>query len=155
MNDIETVDQSITIAAVVFCGMNKTKWDIEITGDKPYFYLNTIGATEGEYVLVGSTGWNVVKVLRLIPTTHVNALAKVTACLIGHVQYDADQVSGASKKLLEFQLRTSEQRLQKQIDKEIDDMDDVVEELRAQIGARRRKVAKPIEYPSTNPDDDF
>jgi hypothetical protein len=149
MNDIQTVDPNLCISAVVFCEMNKRNMEIEIKGDKPYFYLNTIGAIEGEYVIVGSTGWNVVLVLRNVKPDHVEALSKVTACLLGKVQYDANLVKDANKRLLEFQARTSVQRLQKMVDKELEgDLEEIKEVLKKELLSRSRGRAKstPIDF---------
>lgn len=136
MNDVQKTDDTVNIAAVVFMKMNDKRELVIGTREdqqpKPYFYLNIVGAVENDLCLVGSTGWNLVKVLRIIPTTNITALAKVTQPLLCRVtEYDPAKILDAGHKLLEFQLRTSEQRMQREIDRALmDELDDEIERVR-------------------------
>ena len=117
--------------------------ELVLGGEKPYFYLNIVGAKVGDYCLVGSTGWNLVRVLRTIDVMNVTALGKVTQPLLSVVNLDMDVIREASKKLLEFQLRTSDQRLQKQIDIEL--MDELDREI-DRVSRRRRNLSKDYTF---------
>ena len=142
MNDVQTIDANLNIAAVVFMKMDNNR-ELVLGGEKPYFYLNIVGAKVGDYCLVGSTGWNLVRVLRTIDVMNVTALGKVTQPLLSVVNLDMDVIREASKKLLEFQLRTSDQRLQKQIDIEL--MDELDREI-DRVSRRRRNLSKDYTF---------
>lgn len=142
MNDVKTIDANLNIAAVVFMKMDNNR-ELVLGGEKPYFYLNIVGAKVGDYCLVGSTGWNLVRVLRTIDVMNVTALGKVTQPLLSVVNLDMDVIREASKKLLEFQLRTSDQRLQKQIDIEL--MDELDREI-DRVSRRRRNLSKDYTF---------
>lgn len=143
MNAVQTTDKNITAAAVVFMKADDKRELVmgarEGEAPKPYFYLNIVEAKEGDLCLVGSTGWNLVKVMRIIPlfaddgsAMNSNVLGKITQPLLCRVtEYDAEKVREAGRKLMEFQFRTSEMRVQKEIDRALlDDIDLEIERVR-------------------------
>jgi hypothetical protein len=159
MSAVQTTDANTNIAAVVFLGMND-KMELVMKGDepKPYFYLNIVGAVDQDLCLVNApSGWALVKVLRIIPVDNIVALGKVTKALLCRVtEYDPIKIADAGRRLLEFQLRTSEQRMQKEIDKALmDDIDISVEIARERVKGRAEARRALHDYKrSFDPSDD-
>jgi hypothetical protein len=108
------------IVAVVFCSFDERSLLLK-PGEAPYFYVDMVGASEGDYALVhNGKAFGIVQVVRRIdPATSPVAVQYVTKPLLCRVFYDPEVNKEASKKLAEFQFRTSNLRIQQAIDEKL------------------------------------
>jgi len=121
MNEVTRNEPKMQIAAVVFMKLTYPSMVMEISSEKPYFYLDTVGVKVNDLALVDSpNNFGIVKVMRLLPADN-EAVLQVTKPLLCRVDYDPALVSGANAKLVEFKSRTTDFRVQKLIDKELKD----------------------------------
>lgn len=115
------VRNNVQIVAVVFCHLDKITHSLVIQ-EKPYFYLDTHQCNVGDYALVhNGENFGVVRVMRLLPTTDAVAVSRITKPILCRIEYDAVSLRDISVLLEEYKRNTTDQRIQKVIDRELDE----------------------------------
>lgn len=118
MNDIQTNEPKIDIAACVFVNMSSnSSVRLGKPKEQPYYYLNIIGAQTNDLALVhNGDNFALCKIVRLIDKSESLILNKVVKPLLTVVHYDQELLNTASDKLKEFREITTDARVMQQID---------------------------------------
>lgn len=138
-------NEVLQIVAVIFKSWNQATMNFKRANEKPYFYLDVLGAKVGDYALVhNGNEFSVVEVMRVINVTDPVAISRVTKPLLALFIYYPELVGPSAQKLEEYKAKTEDARIQRDIDDVLDS--ERLERMR-QLRLARAKVDDDEEIP--------